>query len=314
DVLDRADAIARPSTLRAHARAARGRAATLARDFTLADRALHEAIDSARSLGDEELEASTWLDLGVMHQAMDDFAAAERCYATVLDVHDTIASRSEARARGNLGALAHDRGDLDGAYAHYVRAIAVAESIGEPRLLGVFLSNLAVLDRERGLAHAGSARQRFARALRAIDESHDQRLQGMVLGNLGMLELEEDRVAVALASFERSAELLAALGDVYSAALACARLAAAHALAGDVARSDAAIARAEKLAARDEKTLAVVRFFRAFPEAARARDAGDSAPALLERARSRRASAAPLAARNDDVRVALRLLARLGVD
>src|SRR5678815_668274 len=158
-------------------------------DFVVAERALHEALDAAKSLGDEELEASTWLDLGVMHQAMDDFAAAERCYATVLDVHDTIASRSEARARGNLGALAHDRGDLDAAYAHYVRAIAVAESIGEPRLLGVFLSNLAVLDRERG--HAGSARQRFVRALHAIGESHDQRLQGMVLGNLGMLDLEE---------------------------------------------------------------------------------------------------------------------------
>ncbi|HEY2368519.1 MAG TPA: tetratricopeptide repeat protein, partial [Polyangiaceae bacterium] len=311
-VLDRAEALASPSRLRARARAARGRTATLARDFVIAERALHEAIDVAKSLGDEELEASSWLDLGVMHQAMDDFAAAERCYTTVLDVHDTIASRGEARARGNLGALAHDRGDTGAAYAHYVRAIAVAESIGEPRLLGVFLSNLAVLDRERG--HAGAARQRFVRALRAIDESHDHRLQGMVLGNLGMLDLEEDRVGVALASFERSAELLAALGDVYSAALAGARLAAAHALAGDVARSEAAIARAEKLCLRDEKTLAVVRFFRAFPEAARAREGSDSAHALLERARARRSSAAALARSNDDVRVALRLLARLGVE
>ena len=311
-ILDRADAIAAPSILRARARAARGRTATLARDFALAERALHEAIDAAKSLGVEELEASTWLDLGVMHQAKDDFAAAERCYMAVLDVHDTIASRSEARARGNLGALAHDRGDLDAAYAHYVRAIAVAESIGEPRLLGVFLSNLAVLDRERG--HAGSARQRFVRALRAIDESHDQRLQGVVLGNLGMLDLEEERLTVALSSFERSAEMLSALGDVYSAALACARLAAAHALAGDVARSDAAIARAEKLAARDEKTLAVVRFFRAFPEAARSREGSDAGEALLERARARVGSAAALSKSNDDVRVALRLLARLGVE
>jgi tetratricopeptide (TPR) repeat protein len=314
-LLDRAIAIAAPSRLRARAHGARGRTATLARDFAIADRSLQEALDSAKALGDEELEASTWLDLGVMHQSAGDFAAAERCYTAVLEVHDTIASRSEARARGNLGALAHDRGDLDAAYAHYVRAIAVAESIGEPRLLGVFLSNLAVLavlDRERG--HVGSARQRFVRALRAIDESHDQRLQGMILGNVGMLDLEENRLAVALASFERSAEMLAALGDVYSAALACARLAAAHALAGDVARSEAAIARAEKLAARDEKTLAVVRFFRAFPEAARAAESGDASRALLERARARRTSAVSLASHNDDVRVALRLLARLGVE
>jgi len=311
-ILDRADAIAAPSLPRARARAVRGRTATLTRDFVLAERALREAIDLAKSLGDEDLEASTWLDLGVMHQASGDFAAAERCYTTVLDVHDAIASRSEARARGNLGALAHDRGDLDAAYAHYVRAIAVAESIGEPRLLGVFLSNLAVLDRERG--HPSSARQRFVRALRAIDESRDQRLEGMVLGNLGMLDLEEDRVEVALASFERAAEILAALGDVYSAALAHARLAAAHALAGDVARSESAIARAEKLAARDEKTLAVVRFFRAFPEAARARAGDDATEALFERARARLGSAAALAKSNDDVRVALRLLARLGVE
>jgi tetratricopeptide (TPR) repeat protein len=314
DVLDRAIAIADPSLLRVRARAARGRTATLARDFVLAKRALEEARDAAHVLGDEDLEASSWLDLGVMYQAMDEFAAAEWCYVTVLDVHDTFASRSEARARGNLGALAHDRGDLDTAYSHYVRAIGVAESIGDGRLLGVFLSNLAVLDRERG--RAISARQRFVRALHAIDEARDQRLQGMVLGNLGMLELEEGRTKAALAAFERSAEMLAVLGDVYSAALAGARLAAAHALSGDVARAEAAIARAETLAARDEKTLALVRFFRAFPEAARAREGGaenDAGAALLERARARARSAVALAERNDDVRVALRLLARLGV-
>jgi tetratricopeptide (TPR) repeat protein len=243
---------------------------------------------------------------------MDAFSDAERCYVTVLDLHETVASRSEARARGNLGALAHDRGDLDAAYSHYVRAIAVAESIGDHRLLGVFLSNLAVLDRERG--HAGSARQRFVRALQAMGEARDRRLVGIALGNLGMLELEEGRVSAALTVFERSAEMLAALGDVYSAALAHARLAAALAMSGDAPGADAAIARGEKLAARDERALAIVRFFRAFPEAIRAREGGDAGPAFLERARSRASAAAPLAARSDDVRVALRLLAGLGVE
>jgi tetratricopeptide (TPR) repeat protein len=313
DVLDRAHALeGAPAARRARARAARGRTATLSRDFALAKSALEEARSTARSLGDADLEASTWLDLGVMHQAMDEFSEAQRCYVTVLDLHEAVASRSEARARGNLGALAHDRGDLDGAYSHYVRAIAVAESIGDSRLLGVFLSNLAVLDRERG--YAGSARQRFVRALHAMGEARDRRLAGIALGNLGMLELEEGRVAAALGAFERSAEMLAALGDVYSAALAHARLAAALAMSGNAPGADAAIARGEKLAARDERAIAIVRFFRAFPEAIRAREGGDAAPVFLERARARASAATPLAARSDDVRVALRVLAGLGVE
>jgi len=102
--------------------------------------------------------------------------------------------------------------------------------------------------------------------------------------------------------------MLSALGDVYSAALAQARLGAVLALIGDPAAAEAAIARGEKLASHDEKTLAIVRFFRAFPELARANMGGDAAAAFAERAQARVRAAQALAATLDDVRAALRVI------
>lgn len=290
--------------------AARGRVATLRDAFDVASGAFEDALDLARVADQPDLVASVWLDLGVMHQARMDLAAAERCYMTVLDAHSGGASRVEARALGNLGALAHDRGELDVAYTYCVRAIAVAESIADARLLGVFLGNLAVTDRERG--RPAAARQRFVLALRALEEGRERRLIGITLGNLGMLELEQERVAAARTAFEQSAELLAALGDARSEALAQARLAAALCASGDVTSADAALARAERLAARDARTLAVVKFFRAFPEAARAMTSSDddAAAASRDRVRARIAAAGALLAGDDDARGALRILER----
>jgi tetratricopeptide (TPR) repeat protein len=297
----------------ARALAARGRVAAVQGAFDVADDRFGRALTLAGAGADAELEASIWLDRAVMHHTRGDLAAAERDYKAVLGVHAAAASRAEARAHGNLGALAHDRGDLDGAYAGYVNAIAVAESIGDARLLGVFLCNLAVLDREHG--RASEARHRFVRAIHSLEVARERRLLGIAYGNLGMLELEMGRDDAALSAFEQSTELLAALGDAQSEALAQARLAAVLAVRGDPSAAENALSRAERLA-RDPSLLEVVRFFRVFPECARARARGDAWEAFRDRAHARMASITPKQrGADDDVRCALRVLrARLNPD
>ncbi len=312
-ILDRtvaaSDALAEssPAAL-ARVHAARGRVATLRGAFDVASSWFNTARGVATRANDTELVASVWLDAGVLHQARGDLSGAERCYAHVLEDHAGEASRAEARALGNLGALAHDRLDLDAAYTYYVRAIAVAESIGDARLLGVFLGNLAVLDRERG--RATDARQRFVRALRVLEGARERRLVAMTLGNLGMVELEQGRVTAARVAFEQSAELLATFGDARSEALAQPRFAAARAMDGDAPAAEEALARAERLASHDARTLALVKFLRAFPGAARAMKGDESASAFAERVRARIASASALLRSDDDARGALRILER----
>ncbi len=312
-ILDRAveacDALreSSPASL-ARLHAARGRVATLRGSFDVATESFEVASDFATRAKEPELVASVWLDAGVLHQARGDLAGAERCYAIVLDGHAGDASQAEARALGNLGALAHDRVDLDVAYTYYVRAIAVAESIGDARLLGVFLGNLAVLDRERG--RTSDARQRFVRAVRVLEGARERRLVAMTLGNLGMVELEQGRVGAARVAFEQSAELLATFGDARSEALAQARFAAARAMEGDASAAEAALARGERLASHDARTLALVKFFRAFPESARAMKGDESSSAFAERVRARIASASALLQSDDDARGALRILER----
>ncbi len=82
----------------------RGRAALVAGRRDEARRDLEDALAHAPDPAARGLR----IDLGVVHHGARDFGEAERCYSAALDGTDDPLVR--ARALGNLGALAHDRG------------------------------------------------------------------------------------------------------------------------------------------------------------------------------------------------------------
>jgi tetratricopeptide (TPR) repeat protein len=305
EVLTRARALASIDLRRlARVSAAHGRVSSLRGNWESAEQDFAAALEAAQA-SDPDLVAEVWLDIGVMRHMKRDFAKAKDAYRAVLEVRSADHQRVAARARGNLGALAHDVGEEEEAYGHYVRAVALAEAVGDRRLLGVFLGNLAVLDRERG--HTTAARHRFVRALNCLESVHDHRLFGITLGNLGMLDLERSEHAAALASFEQSLQRLASLGDARSEAWARARLSAALAMLGSIGRAEVELATAERLVAKDPDALDVVQFFRVFPETARALG-NEDADVWRSQATTTRARGDELARRSDDVRAALRAL------
>jgi serine/threonine protein kinase/predicted ATPase len=278
---------------------------------------LERAVEEAGRAGKADAEASALLDLGVLHHATRDLDAARRLYESValLDTDNPVV---EARALGNLGAMHHDALRFDDAYACYVEAIALFESLGDPRPIGLFLANLAMLDFDRG--RVADAARRFGRALRHLEDAQDPRLLAIALGSLGMLELGGGHVDVAIGRFERANALLQEASDPRSEALGLGRLSAAFACKGQIEPATSAIVRGERIARRDPIAKDALRLFRGFLDAAyakaalaegRAAEARASLDALRERIRvagEPRSGERPLLDHSDDARAALRVL------
>jgi serine/threonine protein kinase/predicted ATPase len=315
--LARADEEGVSGAIIARLRQARGRVALRLGQNNGARADLERAVEEARRAGQPDAEASALLDLGVLHHAMRDLDLARRLYESValLDTDNPVVL---ARALGNLGAMHHDALRFDDAYACYVEAIALFESLGDPRPVGLFLANLAMLDFDRG--RIADAARRFGRALRHLEEAEDPRLLAIALGSLGMLELGEGHVDIAIGRFERAHALLQEASDPRSEALGLGRLSAALACKGQVEPATAAIVKGERIARRDPIAKDTLRLFRGFIDAAyakaalaegRAAEARASLDALRERIRvagEPRSGERPLLDHSDDARAALRLL------
>jgi len=315
--LTEAERVSVDATVLSRARQARGRVLMRLGQHEGARKDLELAVEEARRAGHPDGEASALLDLGVLRHAMRDLGEARRLYeaAARLDTDNPVV---EARALGNLGALHHDALRFDDAYACYVEAVALFESLGDLRHLGLYLANLAMLDFDRG--RIADAARRFGRAIRHLEEAEDRRFLAIAVGSLGMLELGLGRLEVAIGRFERAYALLQEASDPRSEALSLGRLSAALACKGEIEPATAAIAKGERLARRDPVARDTLRLFRAFLDAAYAKAAlvegrRAEAHAALESLRERvrvagepRSGERPLLEHSDDARAALRVL------
>jgi predicted ATPase len=334
DLLDRALALAASvgevdPLLGARALAARGRARQLRGQEAdgLADLAAARA--RAAALGATAIEASILVDLGVVHHGRREMERARACYEEALALHRGAAGlargeagrdrRAEARVFGNLGALHHDERRFDEALRHYEAALELAAAAGDLRTLGIFSTNVGLLEQERGASLA--ALRRYERAAAILAEVGDRRLLGITLGNLGLMSHEDGRPDEARAQYERAVTLLREAGDRRSEALAEARLGAALASLDRPEAARAALSRADRLLVHAGDPLAaeiasVGRGFLdlALSRAARVGGREAEAEAHLAEARRRIAQARegdPSAAdRSDDVRLCLRILER----
>jgi tetratricopeptide (TPR) repeat protein len=263
------------------------------------------------------------VDLGVLHHRERELETATALYTAALDLCAGRDPRTEARAIGNLAAIAHDRGRLDAAAPEYERAIAIAAAAGDLRLEAIFSANLAIVEQERGAMR--SAQRRYQRGVQLLERIPDRRLCAITLGNLGMLHHEEGRLEAARRCHERALAELSLVGDAPSTALAHGRLAATLASEDRVEEARVEIERGTRAAPAQggEVAATVLHVASAYLDVALARRAvlegrdGELATRLARarrRADEARAALAPdgipLADTSDDLRTFLRVLGR----
>lgn len=193
-----------------------------------------EAEASALLDGADALPAQTralvFNEVALSRHTRRDLEGASELYARALELCDS--RRLEGRMHANLGAIAHDRGDLDTAESSYRDALSVLSVLGDSRLLGVVRSNLGLLYQERG--DLTLAKDTLELALADLDEANEHYLGAIHLGNLAQLFLEMGELEQAATQQAFALSRLRRIGDQRSIAIALCRLAAAHALSGEV--------------------------------------------------------------------------------
>jgi len=316
-MLGRVLAVAPGHPLEGPVRRARGRAAQLQGRTGDARPDLKAALEMAGARGDRQEAVNALTDLGVLSHQERRLDDARELYERALGQLEGLVGVSErwlltrrGRLLGNLAAVHHDERRLDDARVAYDRALASIRRADDPRLEGIFLSNLALLDQEQGDLSAAEARLDAAVGLLS---RQDRRLVGVAQGNLGAVLMEAGRLAEAETALQDAADVLATVGDERSLGLCEARLAALDALRGQTrqARQGADRARLRLAAIGDATALGAAEMALACAEMAEAVASvaqGKNADRLVEQARARVTANVDVAERSDDVRTLVRVM------
>lgn len=247
---------------------------TLVGDAAAAERCLTESLALLRAAGDRVSEGMTLARLAAFYLEQgrldETERALDRCLALSVALRDRFMERL---ARGFLAALRHLQGDLVAARAAYDAILTMGRESGDTQHEATYGAYLAMLSLEEGAHH--TARDEAERALALARPLGDPRVEGIV-------------VAVAAAS--RAAQ---GLDDEAAAML------------------DASAATFD--AQRLRELAHMVTVFRAYAAVVRAARAftGDRRDALADAVRdARRVYDALAAVPADEVRIALRVLAR----
>ncbi|MDJ0522461.1 MAG: CHAT domain-containing protein [Planctomycetota bacterium] len=212
------DSVVRIRLLHTRARALRG-----ARRPVDAEQALEAAGDAAWTLG--------WL-LRADHLLHEAGMTAVRRFAwdraSVLWTKrlDVQTSRGDgigaARTRSNLGSVARESGDFEGALKFFEAALQGAQAAEDAKLAAGVLGNLGIVHDMRG--DYRQALIIYERALKQIEAAGDRRGATVILGNIGAVHDQLGNLTRALSIHQRVHEQRLAMGD---------RLGAAEAL-GDI--------------------------------------------------------------------------------
>ncbi len=127
------------------------------------------------ALGDEpklldEVRTQLLIEIALAKHGQHNLEEAAQLYDRALAIAPS--RRAEGRLHANLGAIAHDRGDLDAAEASYRKSLIALGVTEDRRLIGVVRSNLALLFQERG--DLVLAQETFELALEELESAGDR--------------------------------------------------------------------------------------------------------------------------------------------
>ncbi|MEU0879641.1 BTAD domain-containing putative transcriptional regulator [Lentzea sp. NPDC005914] len=159
----------------------------------------NEAIELYRTLGDKDAEASVLNNLSLVHRRSGQLAEAKTALVRCLEMLRSADSISTGLY--NLGQLAVELGEIDGAVDHFSQAHALAPNADSHTYLGMAL---------RLQGRFGEARDHLERALEIGNVPAGE---AETLENLAALELASDNAPAALSLASRALSLVADGGD-----------------------------------------------------------------------------------------------------
>lgn len=149
---------------------------------------------------------------GTLLRERGETEAAYRCYTRSLDhAHFHRVPAAEAHALNCLAIISQRRGEKKEAERLYGQAAAMAERVGDTRLLGMIQQNRGVLANTDG--DFAAAVGLYCKSLTAFELSGDAEPMSWVLNNLGMLHTKIGEFARAREYFDRALTIAIQRGD-----------------------------------------------------------------------------------------------------
>jgi predicted ATPase/class 3 adenylate cyclase/Flp pilus assembly protein TadD len=181
--------------------------------FGVASDRYQVALEAARVMSHREYEAILLNALGNIEFAAGNLDQANRLYTESVELSESIDDpHHRANALGNLGAVAHFRGETQVAMARYHECLKLWHTLGNTEGTLVMLQNLLIL-----LApfpeHASRAHVYGEECLRLSRTLGDQRSEALTLTGLAIVAHVEGNLTMARELHQRSLDLYTALND-----------------------------------------------------------------------------------------------------
>lgn len=184
--------------------------ALLLSDYTRARQLASRLLDSARTAGSREYEASAHGYFGILARRQGDLEAALKSYETANGLlADSANEFRKALILSNFGTVMRDRGDFARALELQLDALAIRERIGDR--LETSLRNVALLYRE--IEDEATARSYFERALDSVDRLANPETYAPVLGSYASLLNDVGEHAAALSAASEALQIDLGLGN-----------------------------------------------------------------------------------------------------
>jgi len=181
--------------------------------FDHAERYWKDAVDLARTVGDENEEERARSALAGRRLDVGDLAGAERAFTVLLDGARARGERVRVASYVNaLAVIAHERGRYDEAERAYREAIQLAKPTGNRRIIGIGLLNLATVFRDRRRFEDATFFAR--RAWRMLESIDDREVVAAVRIVESQIELEVDRADEAQRLADQAFDVAERTGSV----------------------------------------------------------------------------------------------------
>jgi CHAT domain-containing protein/tetratricopeptide (TPR) repeat protein len=145
---------------------------------------LASALPKWREAGDQVWEATTLLNLGVLHFRLNQVDEAAEIYQQALALYRQIGDRrGEGATLSNVADVHHTQFRYAQAYETYEQALAIRREIGDRFGEAATLGNLATVYKDLGEYEL--ARDTYEQALAIAREVKNRRFEGVLLSNLG---------------------------------------------------------------------------------------------------------------------------------
>ena len=178
----------------------------------LAEPLARRALDTAREVGNRNLEGITLGNLALVYDQTGRVDLAEQTTQQALALHRENGNRRlQGFELGNLAGVFRESGRLAQAEQTFQQALAIHREVGDRRAEGVALGNLAGGYRVTG--RLTEVEPTFQRALAIHREVGNRRSEGIVLGNLANAYRESGRIEQAELTYQHALAIHREVGN-----------------------------------------------------------------------------------------------------